>query len=376
MAANIDFIPRLDAQARAGIIDTSKLGEAHRDSAGNISFSKLGTEIGRNTPTAKRSISAAVARAWVGAPQQRIDAATDFLTSGLTLQGGQGEMIIRPPDPTLFVPGPGRTQVIPSRNVLKPGYRKNTYPIRQRKAQAEWVDPSAMRQLNRASYQDELEERGAEYYAIAYGYSLPGTWESEILGTDELAENTASATEGLDDFRERVSLWGDAGKKLSGFATLGDAALLLGGQQFSSMVPTAVQMMQRIAAFEQRYVRMNKGRKPSACLIPDSDRLAMQNTWFGAGGEGPSVWDRALEQYPWMKNASFSESLLLGNEAGTASRWVLYTQDPMALYVEHMETMLFGPFQDYLTFTFVALRRHGGVINKIPERVCYVDFTA
>lgn len=139
---------------------------------------------------------------------------------------------------------------------------------------------------------------------------------------------------------------------------------------------TAVQMLQRLAAIEARYMLLNQGRRPTHCVIPNADRLAMQNTYRGSDGEGDSAWDTAIKQYPWLANAMFSDNLMTANHAGTATRWVVYTDDRKNLYVEHMETMVFGPFEDYLNQTYILLRRHGGVVAKLPEQVLYVDFTA
>jgi hypothetical protein len=386
MSALFPFIPRVDSAgtSRAGLIDVNQIGggnvQFRLDAKGRYQvteFGKLGIEIGHSSAVAKQHIAHRLMLAWPGCDQKKAqDAAADFVTSGLNVVLGAGEDVIRPTARTLFVPGPGMTPVIPSRNLLEPGLRTNSFKIRQRHGQAQWVAPEAIgRELNRAGFMDEEERRGAEYYAIAWGYSIPSTWEGKFLGVDPQFENQMAATEALDDFRERVSLWGDAEKKLSGFATLDGAGLILGGQQFSSTVPTAIQMMQRIAEFEQQFMDLNGNMKPTAAMAPDSDRYAMQNTYFGTGSEGDSVWKRALEQYPWFANMTWSNDLMLANEAGTGSRWILYIQDPKNLYIEHTDTMLFGPFTEYLNFTFVALRRHGGVVSRMPERVMYVDFT-
>lgn len=387
MSALFPFIPRVDSagSSRASLIDLSDLSKVgspqyRLDAKGRYQvteFGKFGAEIGHSSSAAKKAIAHRLMLAWPGCDMKVAqDAAADFVTSGLNLVMGAGENVIRPAAPTLFVSGPGLKPVLPSRNLLKPGLRTNSFKIRQRHGQAQFVSPEAIgRELNKAGFQDEEEVRGAEYYAIAWGYSIPSTWEASLLGIDPLAENQMAATEALDDFHERLSMWGDADKKLSGFATLDGAGLLLGGQQFSSTVPTAIQMMQRVAEFEQQFSDMNANRKPTAVMAPDSDRYAMQNTYFGTGSEGDSVWKRVLEQYPWFQNVTWTNDLMLANEAGTGSRWILYIQDPKNLYIEHTDTMLFGPFQEYLDFTFIGLRRHGGVVNRMPERVMYVDFT-
>jgi hypothetical protein len=399
MSANHPFLSRLDAAGGRAIVgDDGLFDDARFDAVSKkfVGFGSLGIEIGHSSAAAMKRLVPALRRKWPDAPlnkvqdaaksvilrhiaplvDPRFDGATDFTSSGLEWEGGPGENVIRPPAPTLFVPGPGRVLALQSRNVLRPGYRTNSFKIREHKGKATWGDPRAMREVPTSDYEDEKEVRGAAYYMSKYEVSLADDWEAAILGDDLQGERQFAAVEAADDFRERASWWGSAEKNIEGMATISGALVLLSGQQFSSMVPTAVQMMQRIAAMEQRYMLGNKGARPTHCIMPHADRLTMQNTYFGVGGEGPSVWDRATAQYPWIANALFHDNLTLANWAGNATRWIIYTEDRMNLYVEHMETMVFGPFEDYLNQTFVLLRRHGGVIAKLPERVMYADFTA
>lgn len=400
MSANLPFISRLDAAGgRAVVFDDAMFDDPRFDAAGKFAGfpnSGLGLEIGHSSDAAMKRLVPALRRKWPDAPIEKVqdaaksiikrhiaplidprfDGVTDFTSSSLELVGGPGENVMRPNAPTLFVPGPGRVMALQSRNVLKPGYRTNSFKIREHTGQAVWVDPNALREVPNADYQDEKEVRGAAYYASKYTWGIPDDWEASIVGDDLQGERQYAAVEAVDDFRERVSWWGSTDKNIEGFATISGALFLLSGQQFSSMVPTAVQMMQRLAAIEARYMLGNQGRRPTNCVMPHADRLAMQNTYFGANGEGDSVWKRAVEQYPWIASAMFHDNLTLGNQAGTATRWIVYTADPKNLYVEHMETMVFGPFEDYLNQTYVLLRRHGGVVAKLPEQVLYADFTA
>lgn len=344
-----------------------------QDAAEKVVKDGIGRLFGATQRRAAANPVQQLAKALASAMKQ--DGATDFVSSELELVMGESETVIRPADPTLFVPGPGRTLVLPNRNLLRPGLRTNSYKVRQRRGQAQWADPNTVgRQINRAGFDDEKVVRGAEYYAIQYGYSIPGEWEAGYLGIDILGENQMAAVEAMEDFRERVSTWGDAEKAVAGFATLSDAVIISAGQQFNSLTPTAEQMMQRLAAIEQRYMLANQDRRPTNLLAPNADRLAMQNTYFT--GTSDSVWSKAVEQYPWVRDAVWTDRLMLASADSTAARWIVYSQDPKNLYIEHMDHMLFGPFQEFMTFTFVLLARHGGVVSKIPERVVYVDFTA
>jgi hypothetical protein len=399
MSAHLQFISRLDkAGGRAVAFDDSMLDDVRNDGAGKfIGFRDggLGLEIGRNSEAAMSRLMPDLRKRWPDAPLEKVqdaakaiirrniaplvdprfDGVTNFTSNDLELQGGPGENVSRPPAPTLFVPGPGRVMALQSRNVLKPGYRTNSFKIREHHGQASFVENNAWRELQNADYSDEKEIRGAAYYGSKYSWSVPDSWEAAIVGDDLQGERQFSAIKAVDDFRERVSWWGSTDKNIEGFATISGALLMLAGQQFSSMTPTAVQMLQRLAAMEARYMLGNQGARPTHCVMPHADRLSMQNTYFGAGGEGPSVWDRAVAQYAWIKNAMFHDNLTTGNYASSATRWVIYTEDKMNLYIEHMESMVFGPFDDYGTQTFIIIRRHGGAVAKLPEQVLYVDFT-
>jgi hypothetical protein len=376
MNTQISFVPRIDGGGSASYVDVSKFGAAEVRQDGLLAFANLGADLTKSSKYTQTVLTRAYQRVWPGASEKKCqDAAKDFITSGLNLEGGKAEEVIRPNGELIFVPGPGRTVVLPSRNVLKPGLRSNTYRIREQYGEAQWVSPEAIgRGLGQAGTQVEEKIKGAEYYAVAYSHNVVSDWENGYTGEDTLADNRDAATVSLDDFRERVSLVGDASKNISGFATLGDAVILNCGQAYSSMVPTANQMLQRLAAMQQRFKLANKQLQPNSVLAPDADRLAMQTTFFGAGSEGPSVWDRAIKMFPWLENGTWDDRMLTANSFGNGPRWILFSQDPKNLYIEHTETMIFGPFIEFLTMTYIMLRRIGGVVSKIPERVFYCDF--
>lgn len=401
MSAHHPFISRLDAAGgRAVTFSADMLDGIRTDAAGRfVGFGDdgLGIEVGRSSEAAmKRLVPWLRRNKWPDLPLEKVkdaakaiikrhiaplvdrnarfDGVTDFTSSGLELQGGPGEVLVRPPDPTLFVPGPGRVEAVKSRNVLKPGYRTHSFKLRAHTGQAVIIDPNAMREVPNADYQDEKEVRGAAYYASAYSWSVPDDWEAAIVGDDLQGERQFSAVKAADDLRERLSWWGDSTENIEGVATISGALLLLAGQQFSSYVPTATQMLQRLATIEARFSRGNKGRKPTHCIMPDVDRLAMQSTYLA--NTSVTVWDQAVKQYPWIANAMFHDNLTTGNWGSDGTRWIVYIADPMNFYIEHMDTMVFGPFEEYVTQRYILLRRHGGAVAKMPEQILYADFTA
>lgn len=400
MSAHLPFLTRLDAAGgQAVVLDDNMFdGEVRLDKHGNVAKfagSPFGLEVGRSSERAMKRLVPRLHRQWPDATREQVqdaakaiikreiaplvnphfDGVTDFNTSSLELVGGPAENIRREPPPTLFVPGPNRVVAIQNRNVLKPGYRTNSFKIRKGVGKAVWAEPNALREVPNVDYYDEKEVRGAAYYASKYSWSIPDEWEAAIVGDDLPGELQMDAVLVADDFQERVSWWGSTEKNIEGIATVSGALMMLMGQEFSSMVPTAEQIIQRLAAIEARYKRGNNGRKPTHSIIPDADRLAMMTIFFGEKAVGESVWDRAVRQFPWVANAFTHDNLSLGNQDGTASRWIVYTNDPANLYIEHMDTMVFGPFDEWNTTSFVIVRRHGGVIAKMPEQVLYADFT-
>jgi hypothetical protein len=94
-------------------------------------------------------------------------------------------------------------------------------------------------------------------------------------------------------------------------------------------------------------------------------------------GTSVSVWRRAQEDYAWLQdgNVRATDNLNVGNTAGDASRWIVYRPDENNFFIEHTDTMVFGPFQEGMEVWFVSLRRIGGVISKRPEIAMSLDFT-
>lgn len=376
MNALTQWIPRADAGAQPVAVDLSDLGAvSHADNL--TTFGNYGTELGR-AGLAKEKIGQRLARHWhLDISDRKVqDAAADFVTSSLERVLGPGEDIVLNDDqPFIFVPRPGRPLALESRSVLPPGWRTNSYKVKTHNGQATWVEPHAVRKVGYADFQEEKKEQGAEYYAIKYCYTIPEQWENNILNVDEIGEREFAATQALDNFRERVSGFGDANKKIPGLWTSGDAVIANGGQQFSSGAVGAQIMMSRLANFNRLYTRINRERPANMLTAPWTDLDAMQNTYFGTGGEGPSVWDRAIERYDWLRNAVWTDRLANANATANASRWAVYSRNSREMYLEHTESMVFGPFQDYMNFDFVVIRRIGGLVNKRPERLMYVDFT-
>lgn len=307
-------------------------------------------------------------------PQARKDAASDFVGSVLKQALSPSEDVVRGMDePYIFVPGPGRQVVIPSKNVLKPGFRTFSYKVRAPNGAAQWTDPNDMRSLQNADYSVEEKEQGASYFGIAWRINVPEMWEADALGENLAQWREQAATLGLDDFDERVSSYGDADKKIPGFITLGDALVAEGGIRFNSGTPTAEEMILRIGLWETVYRRANRGMKPTAVLAPEADRIAMATKMFTS--TGISAWDKASEIYPWLKNATWDDRMLTAS-SGSLNRWVLYRQAPNDLYLERTPTMVFGPFPEYASQIFILLRRTAGAVSKKPEQVMFVDFTA
>jgi len=384
MSAILDFVPRLDSGA--GVIDIKKFGAPsvfeYQDSKGRtrkgISIPKLGgRELIDDGATRLKLMRLAVKEMPDATDVQRKDAVDNFVTNGLRKLLGPSEMVRRGENyPWVFTPVGGKPVALPSRRTLELGNRSAAYQIRQPVGEAKIIEAHAISSLSTASYGTEEKEYGAKFYGIKFGWSLPQEWEASVLGEDIQGETQASATLACDHLRESLSAWGNVDHKIPGFYTLGDATLVLGGQQFSSGSVAAQAMLERIGYWELLYKRLNRGLKPTNCILPDADVMTMKLRRFGTGGEGPSVWEIAIQLFPWLKTTEdiSAENLMKGNKAKTASRWVLYRPD--MIHIEHTETMVFGPFgEEDMETRFVMLRRHGGVQTKMPEQVQYIDFT-
>jgi hypothetical protein len=366
---------------RAIDVTPDMLGSIRKDSNGRVVSSVLGAEITDSTQITKKmaDIFASRSRSRMDAQDKKVqDAAANFVTNGLRVSLGASEDVRRGQDSKyIFVPKPGLPLALQSRNMLPPGAQKVTYKIRERAARAGWVNPSAsagFRSLPRGDYSVEEKEHGAAWYAAVWSYAITEEWEASLLDEDLIGERQGAAIDGCDEFREHVSGVGDVSKKIPGMFTLGDAILILGGQQFSAGV-TAVNMGLKLSQIDLAYQNANNEAQAMRLIAPVDDKTAMQNTYYGDTSGGDSVWKRYSERYPWLQNAIWTRRVGLGNAAGNASRWVLYPDDQKNLYIEHTESMLFGPFPEWFEQNFVILRRHGGVVSKKPEQVMYVDFT-
>lgn len=309
--------------------------------------------------------------------QSRLDALTDFVTSGLEVVLGEGSTVMRgEQQPWMFVPERAPA-LLPSRNLLPRGARTVSYKVREPTGQATWMDPHDTRGLERADYRTEKKSNKREYYGIRWGWTIPELWEARILREDVQGGRQRAANLALDKFRERVSSWGSADHGIPGAFTLGTALIELMGPRFSGGAVSAVEMMERLDHLDQVYRRANSDMAPMGVVMPLDDERAMALKYFGTGQEGPSVLDRARGMYGWMQpgNLRTARRLYNGNAAGDSSRWMFFSSDPENLYIEHMPTMVFGPFNDEMSVDFVAIRAHGGCVSRIPERVAYADFT-
>ena len=340
-----------------------------------VEFPGLGKNLRASDAIAKPKLAAMFGRISPNSSdQRRMDAAADFVSSGLKLVGSPADDIVRGDDePYLFVPGAGRQVVIPSMSKMSPGHRTFAYKIRQTAGSAQWGDPNDMQSFQNADFSVEEKEQGAGWFGIAWKVSIPEMWESDLLGENVPMWREQAANFGLDDFDERVSSWGDTDRKIPGFMSLGDALIAEGGIEFASGTPDAPTMIRRIGLWEALYRRANREKSPTAALAPNSDRVAMTTTYFT--GTAVSAWDQAVKIYPWLSNVTWSDRMQTASPINL-SRWVLYSQNPSELYLERMPTMVFGPFPNYAQQVFILLRRTAGVVSKRPERVMYIDFTA
>jgi hypothetical protein len=305
---------------------------------------------------------------------ERADAVTDFTTSALELlltgapirRGMDGEFI--------FVPGRAATPVLPSRSTLPNGVRNTAYPVLGHTGQAQWANPEDTRSLPFVGTAREKKILKAEYYGIAYRTNTVLDWEHARMGVNDRAEKQNAANYELDKFQEQVDSWGNNAMGIPGAFSLGDANIVEMGVEFSGFGVAEEDMVRRIRLIQDHYKRLNGGALPEFVVLPGDDVAAMQESWFGTGNEGPSVWDRAVSRFGWLNNAQLTDRLADGSPSG-GSRWMLGRQNPDELFFEMSETMVFGPFQDRMNFDFIVLRRTGGAVSKRPERVTYADFT-
>jgi hypothetical protein len=380
MSAIIDIVPRFDA----AFVDVDKFGSpaefAYKDSAGRrrkgLAFPKLGRELLDDDITRGRLMEMAVKQMRGASEKERKDAVDNFVTNGLRKALGPSEDIRRGENyPWVFTPVGGRPVALASRQTLDLGHRSASYKIRTSTGEAKIIEPHAVASLSTAGYNTEEKEYGAKFYGIRFGWTIPQQWEANVLGEDLEGESQMAATLACDHLRESLAAWGNVDHKIPGFYTLGDAVVTLGGQQYNSGTPTAQQMLERIGYWELLFKRMNRGLKPTNCIIPDVDVMTMKLKRFGSDQGGPSVWQVAIDLFPWLKTTEniSAENLSLGNKTKTASRWVLYRPDHA--HIEHTETMIFVGKDEGMESDFIMLRRHGGAQTKVPEEIQYIDFT-
>jgi hypothetical protein len=370
-----DFGVRMDRAVFLNDSDVSGARYERQDGAAHplLHIPSLGTELGSG-PFAKAKVGRFLAKAWGLNPNERAvqDAAADFVGSSLKQLLSPSEDVRRgEDDPFIFAPRPGRTPILPSRPILEPGMRSWAYKIRAPVGEAQFVEPNAVSSLQLADYVVDEKEQGARYYGVAYALEIPETWEAKHLGEDPLGERESSATLAMDNFREMVSFIGSDDGKIPGFATFPDALLVLGGVPFSGFTLSAVQMLQRMATWESEYRTANRGMRPTHVLAPHSDLIALQTIMFA--NTATSCWSLAVEMFPWLKNATWDDRMDTANPDG-GHRWIFWSQNPKDTFIEHSAPMVFGPWEERMRLTFILLRRTGGFVAKIPERVMYVDF--
>jgi hypothetical protein len=305
-------------------------------------------------------------------PTQARRDAEDFASSTLTQILSPAENVRRGEDkPYMFVRSRG-PELIPSRQTLDIGANASQYQVRAPTGQAQWTNLNDLSALQNADSVGDVMNYGAHWYGIAYQVSIPETWSQKFTRLNIQTERSDAAVLGLDDFQESVSSWGDATKQVTGAFTMGNAPLIIGGTAFHSGA-TAQAMVLAIGSWEAMFKRANGGRKPTGGVMPTSDMVALKNTVYT--NTGVTAWSNAIQSYPWLANMVESDNLELGNADSNGPRWVLFGRDDMKLHMEHTDTMVFGPFVRDLTTYFYLIRRHGGLIAKMPEMVFYIDFT-
>lgn len=304
----------------------------------------------------------------------RTDSAPDFTTSGLTLELGAAEGVVRGQDEEfLFVPGRAARPLLPMSNRMRPGARKFRYPIFSHTGQAKFTHPSDLRNLENVGTARDQKEQGAEYFGIGYRWTIPQTWEWSMLGVNGQSELATAAAYEMDAFVEYHAGWGDADHEIPGFLALDDAIIALLGTPFSEL-SDAQTMLNRLGFIDDLYRRANNGARAMRAVMSDADMYALNNTRFGTGGEGDSVMTVARSLYPWLSNVTWTRRMDNASASGGGPRWILYRDDPMNLSLGNAPVQVFGPFQDRMSLEFVLLGRLTGVVGKKPEIVMNVDF--
>jgi hypothetical protein len=345
----------------------------HRSSTLGLQLGSMEIAVGRVSAhmlTRAREDGSPAARKYTE-EQSRQDA-EDFATSRLTqLMGPASDVRRGEGKPYMFVASKGE-ELIPSQQTLDIGARVGQYNIRALTGQAQWTNLEDLATLQNADFVGDVGDYKAHWCGIAKRISIPETWSEKFTRVNTDQERTNAAMMALDDFQEQASAWGDSTKGVTGAFTMGNASIGLSGPAFSTGV-SATDMLLVLGTMERHFQNGNQDRLPWGGVIASADVVAMKNTFFT--GTATSAWMIAESMYPWLKNMKQSRALELGNQAGTASRWVLVGLDPDHLHNEVTDTMVFGPFVKDLVTYFYMVRRLGGIVAKMPEMVNYFDFT-
>jgi hypothetical protein len=274
--------------------------------------------------------------------------------------------------PYLFVRSKGE-ELIPSARTLDIGARIGQYNIRVLTGQAQDTNLEDLSSLQNADFVGDVGEYRAHWFGIAKRLSIPETWSEKFTKVNTMQERDTAAIMALDDFQEQRSRWGSAEKAIIGAFTMPNAAFGIGGAAFQGGTVDAQEMMRVIATIEAQFMAGNNDQMPWGGVMARADMSIMKSTFFS--GTTTSAWSKALEDFPWMRNMKSDRALDRSNAGGTGPRWVIIGSDQDHLHNEVTDTMVFGPFTKDLVTYWYMVRRHGGIIAKMPEMVLYMDFT-
>ena len=317
----------------------------------------------------------------------RADAADEFETSGLEVLLPQQNIVLSDSKKYLFVPGKTTRRgangelvagppLIPVFNYLPIEMRENVVELFTMNSNADFVDPENMRELGTSGYKSERKRNRASWFGSRYTYSVTQEWRDKALGRNSADLRRQSAEMGLDDMQEKLAGSGNSERGLFGLWSLNDALIIDGGPALTrqSIGADPQGFMYRLAMFDQLYKRYNDEESAMRAVLPEYDRIAMQNTWMGDIAPGRKVWDEAVDMYDWLRNAVFTNKVIKANAEGNGSRWTLWADNAAELYQEQTSTLIFGPFQRFMSWDFFLLRKTGCVVSRRPNRVMYVDF--
>lgn len=115
-----------------------------------------------------------------------------------------------------------------------------------------------------------------------------------------------------------------------------------GGISFSEMSLSAVQMVKLIREWDRACVSSFGHRGVLGLVMPHADRLAMQCTYFGVGGEGGSVWSRVAQfEFRWSGTITCDDRMLTAGPGGLP-RWMFVSDDtvPSLFFVNFRPTKM------------------------------------